>query len=184
MSLESLVSTYGYAAVVLGTFIEGEATVLLGGFAARLGILDLEWVVLAAFAGTFAADQFYFYLGRHGGVRLLDRRPGWKRKADRVLRLLHRHQTLVILSFRFIYGIRTVAPLMIGASGVSRIRYLLLDAASVAVWATLVGTLGYLFGFAIERLLEDIRVGLLVVLLVLAVAAGAIYYLRVRSRGA
>jgi membrane protein DedA with SNARE-associated domain len=182
MMLESLISTYGYAAVVLGTFLEGETTVLLGGFAARHGLLELQWVVLAAFAGTLAADQFWFYLGRHGGMRLLERRPAWKRKAGRVLRLMHDHQTLVILSFRFVYGIRTVAPFVIGASGVSRLKYLLLDAASVAVWATLVATLGYLFGFAIDRLLEDIRIGILTVLVVVGAAIGAVYYLRARSR--
>lgn len=35
MSLEELISTYGYAAGGIGTFLEGETILILGGFAAH-----------------------------------------------------------------------------------------------------------------------------------------------------
>ncbi|SPD74464.1 hypothetical protein PITCH_A230150 [uncultured Desulfobacterium sp.] len=37
MSLEEIISTYGYAAIVAGTFFEGETILVIGGFAAHRG---------------------------------------------------------------------------------------------------------------------------------------------------
>jgi membrane protein DedA with SNARE-associated domain len=63
------------------------------------------------------------------GKEFIDKKPGWKSKADRVLKLLDKYHTLFILGFRFLflYGIRTVAPFVLGASGISPIRYLALN---------------------------------------------------------
>ena len=155
--LESLVATYGYAAVLIGTFLEGETVLVLGGFAAHRGYLDLPWVVAAAFAGTVAGDQLYFYLGRLHGRSWLARRPAWQRESERVLALLHRHQTLVILGFRFLYGVRTVSPFVIGMSRVSPLRFTILNAVGAAVWAVAIGGLGYVFGHALEAVLGEVQ---------------------------
>jgi membrane protein DedA with SNARE-associated domain len=37
--LESLIDTYGYPAVLVGTFFEGETVLVLGGFASHRGYL-------------------------------------------------------------------------------------------------------------------------------------------------
>jgi len=52
MSLEEIISNYGYAALLIGTFIEGETILVLAGFAAHRGYLDLPLVVTCAFIGT------------------------------------------------------------------------------------------------------------------------------------
>jgi len=63
MTLEYLISHYGYVALVIGTFLEGESVLIVAGFAVHLGYLKLQWVILAAFAGSVAGDQLYFFLG-------------------------------------------------------------------------------------------------------------------------
>ena len=108
ISLGGLISTYGYAAIAVGTFFEGETVLVLGGFAAHQGYLNLSWVVISAFAGTLCGDQLYFYLGRSQGTNVLEKRPYWRSKSKRVFNLLHRHQFLVTVGFRFLYGLRTV----------------------------------------------------------------------------
>ena len=70
MSLEELVANYGYLAIVIGTFLEGETILVLGGFAAHRGFLELPWVMLCAFLGSMAGDQTFFYIGRRNGGRL------------------------------------------------------------------------------------------------------------------
>jgi membrane protein DedA with SNARE-associated domain len=157
MDFEYLLPAYGYAAVLVGTFFEGETILVLGGFAAHRGYLQLPWVMLAAFAGTLAGDQLYFHIGRTRGARLLERRPGWRRKAGRVLALLDRHPALFIIGFRFVYGMRTVSPFAIGMSSVSRGRFTVLNATGAALWAVSVGTLGYVFGHAMELALEEVK---------------------------
>ena len=67
VSLEELVRNYGYIIIVIGTFLEGETILVVAGFLAYSGYLQLPFVILAGFAGTFAGDQLYFYLGRYQG---------------------------------------------------------------------------------------------------------------------
>jgi membrane protein DedA with SNARE-associated domain len=182
MSLEDLVSTYGYAAIVIGTFLEGETILILGAFAANLGYLSLEWVIVSGFLGGIFGDQLYFYLGHFQGRKFLERLPRWKRQSARVLDLLARHQTLLILGFRFVYGIRIITPLLIGASRVKPLYYLLLDGIGCAVWATLIAYLGYLFGSTLEIILGDIKHYELLVFGIIAAVGGLVWLIRFGKR--
>lgn len=157
MSPEQLIQDYGYVAVLIGTFLEGETILVLGGLAAHLGYLELEWVILAAFAGSFFGDQLYFYIGRHWGPRIIAKRRSWQLNAEKVYRHLHRHQNLLILTFRFYYGLRNVTPFAIGASQVSRVRFLVLNVIGAVIWAVALAVLGYLFGEAGRLFLSDFQ---------------------------
>jgi len=67
--LENLLQHFGYPALALGTFLEGEMSLLLAAYLALRGILQIELVMLFAFLGTYASDQLWFHLGRrHGRV--------------------------------------------------------------------------------------------------------------------
>jgi membrane protein DedA with SNARE-associated domain len=118
MTLEYLITHYGYVALVIGAFLEGEAILVVAGFAVHLGYLKLQWVMLAAFIGSVAGDQFYFFLGRVRGEAFLKKRPRWQAKVQKVWKLLDRYRTLMILGFRFAYGLRTVTPFAIGLSNI------------------------------------------------------------------
>jgi len=83
---------------------------VLAGLAAHQGYLTLGGVIAAAFLGSLWGDQLFFYLGRKHRQAVLAKRPAWKTKAEKVHKLMSRYQTPMILSFRFLYGLRTVAP--------------------------------------------------------------------------
>ncbi|HBH61117.1 MAG TPA: DedA family protein [Nitrospiraceae bacterium] len=157
MSLESIIQTYGYWALMIGTFFEGETILVIGGFAAHRGYLSLPLVILAAFIGTLAGDQLYFFIGRKKGNAFLDKRPSWKPHMEKVRILLERYQALLILGFRFLYGLRTVTPFVLGMSRVKTANFIMLNVVGALVWAALFGTGGYLFGAALEIFLEDIK---------------------------
>jgi len=156
-SPEQLITSYGYAALFIGTVLEGETILILAGFLAHRGYLTLPLVVGTALLGSFAGDQLFFYLGRSRGGAFLTRRPHWHPRAERVKRLLQRHPLLIVLGFRFVYGMRTVTPLVIGASGFPVSRFVLLNLLGAAIWSLLVGSAGYLFGQALELVLADLR---------------------------
>ena len=157
MSLEELVINYGYITVLIGTFLEGETILIIAGFLAHRGYLELPFVITAAFVGSFLGDQLYFYIGRIKGMEFIDNRPGWKSKTNQVFMLLDKHQILLILGFRFIYGIRTVTPFVLGSSGISPIRYFALNFCGALIWAIVIGVLGYYFGHALEMLVGEIK---------------------------
>lgn len=183
--LQQLIESYGYWAILIGTFLEGETILILGGFAAQRNYLELHWVMLAAFTGSFLGDQLYFYIGRRYGPRLIAKRLSWQANADKVYRLLERHQTFLILTFRFYYGLRNVTPFVIGASQVAKGRFFVLNAIGAAVWALALGSGGYLFGHAFQAIIDDlVRIELYVFagLIVLALAIWAVSLVRRRRR--
>jgi len=155
--LESLLSHYGYPILFIGTFLEGETVMVLGGLAAHLGYLSLDRVIACGFCGTLLGDQLGFFLGRRHGKTLLARYPSWQARTQGVFDKLDQHQNLLILGFRFVYGLRTVTPFAIGMSGVSYLRFILLNLTGAGIWAISIGLAGYYFGQAVEALLGDIK---------------------------
>jgi len=148
-----LIQQYGYFAILLGTFLEGETILILGGVAAHLGSLDLSLVILTAFLGSSAGDQLYYFIGRWKGQRLLNHFPRWVGSAQKVFRLLERHKNVVILSFRFFYGLRNVTPFALGISRVETSRFVALNLIGAALWAVSFAIIGFLIGEAHERIL-------------------------------
>lgn len=175
MSLETLISTYGYPAIAVGTFFEGETILVLAGFASHRGYLELQWVVVSAFLGTLFGDQLYFFLGRVKGTKALKNRPHWMASSERVLDLLRRHQLSLILGFRFLYGLRTVTPFLLGASGIPPFRFLVLNVVGAFLWAVSIGVSGYLFGHVLELLIGKVEHYELLLFVTLAVAGAVIW---------
>jgi membrane protein DedA with SNARE-associated domain len=187
MDLEYLIREYGYLAILVGTFLEGETILVLGGLAASLGYLDIQGVMIAAFLGSFSGDQLYFHVGRHYGPRIVARRLSWQESAEKVYHILRRHQDFLILTFRFYYGLRNVTPFAIGAAGVDWLRFLVLNGVGAVVWSIALAYLGYVFGEALTRYLPDFRKyeGILLLAVIgagVAVWAWVLVRHRVRSR--
>jgi membrane protein DedA with SNARE-associated domain len=183
MSIESIVDTYGYLAVLIGTFVEGETVLVLGGFAAHRGYLNLQGVVLAAFIGSFCGDQLFFFLGRRHSQTILAKRPSWKARLDKAKNLLERFGTPFILAFRFLYGLRTVSPFMIGMSSIPTPKFVLLSAVSAFVWACGVGAGGYFFGHALEIAIGDVKHYEVQIFGIIAIAGASIWSLYFYRRG-
>lgn len=141
--LPQLIVKYGYWAILVGTFIEGETVLLLGVMAVMQGYLKLPGVIFMSFLGVLGSDQLYFHLGRWKGKTWLEKRPRLHRKADKALGWLRRYERLFILGFRFVYSVRVVTPVLIALSGVSAWVYLCYNLISCAVWAIVFGVLGY-----------------------------------------
>lgn len=157
MSIAALVSQYGYLAVALGCILEGETVLLMAGFAAHRGLLDLPAVLVVAWLSSFAGDQFWFVAGRRHGAALVARFAGVQRVLPRVQRLIRTHQDALVLGVRFMVGVRVAGPILMGWSGVPAPRFLVLNLLGAALWTAVVGGGGYFFGQLLERVLPDLR---------------------------
>lgn len=155
--LQNFLNEFGYFALFLGTFFEGETILVLAGFLAFRGYMDLNMVIVVAFCGSYAGDQLWYFMGRKHGRKLLARKPRWQLMGDKALRLVRKHPDLWVLSFRFVYGLRTVMPVAIGMSGYPPARYLVLNGIGAAVWAAALGSAAYHFGAVMEGLLGNIK---------------------------
>lgn len=155
MDVAGFIETYGYVAIILGMFLEGELILILAGIAAFQGHLALPAVIVAATLATVAGDHMYFFAGRKYGVSLLARFPAMHSRAGRMQALVYRHHLPLILSIRFLYGLRTTGLVALGMSPVPASRFLMLSSVSAAAWAVLVCTLGYVFGQTLQTLLAS-----------------------------
>lgn len=122
------------------------------------------------------------YIGRIKGKNAIEKRPHWKANSEKVLKLLNKHQVWLILGFRFLYGLRTVAPFLIGASNVSPIRFLILNIIGASLWAVIIGTMGYLFGQTLEIIIGDIKRYELLVFVMLTGVGMLIWLIHIRKK--
>jgi membrane protein DedA with SNARE-associated domain len=185
MDLHAFIATYGYWAVALGCVFEGETLLLLAGFAASRGHLDIFAVLGIAAACGFIGDQAFFWLGRTHGPAVLARFPSMERKSERVFRLIERYQAWVIVGVRFAYGLRIAGPIIIGTSQISPLKFAIFNAIGALLWAPLIGGIGFLFGEAASAVLgeiQDIELWLLLGLAAAACLYMLLQHLRARSR--
>ena len=176
LSLAELVHHFGAIGVGLGAGLEGETAVLIGGIAAHHGLFSPFAAWIAAWLGSFLADQCFFLLGRwrRGSkwVRLVSAKPAF----GRAIGLIERYPFAFCIVFRFIYGMRVAGPIAIGLSGVRARVFLLLNFISAAVWAAVFTALGFYFGHTVELILRRIFSPLHVVLIAALIGFGGISF--------
>ncbi|EAB3277104.1 DedA family protein [Salmonella enterica] len=156
MDINTLITHYGYAALVIGSMAEGETVTLLGGVAAHQGLLKFPLVAAAVALGGMMGDQLLYLLGRCYGGKILRRFPRYHTKIRRAQKMIQRHPYLFVIGTRFMYGFRVVGPLLIGASHLPPKIFLPLNIVGALIWALLFTTLGYLGGEVIAPWLHDL----------------------------
>lgn len=157
-TLEYLIRTYGYVALLIGTFFEGETILIIGGLSAHSGYLQLPLVMAVAFIGSFSGDQVFFFIGRARGKDLIARHPRWCSRVERIHGIIERYHDLIMLGFRFVYGIRMLTPIVIGINHrIKTGRFIILNAIGAVLWAVLGSGGGYIFGAALEVVMKDMK---------------------------
>lgn len=181
MPFEKVIETYGYWAIFLGTLFEGEIFVVIAGFLAHHGYLQLKLVILFALLGSLLGDQFYFYLGRRKGRKFLEKRPTWKKKIDKIQHCLEKHQNLLMLGFRLFYGFRTITPFVIGLSGIGARKFSSLNAIRAFIWAIVVSIAGFIFGKTLNLVLDELKhyeINVIVAILMIGIVIWTIQFYR------
>ena len=185
--MQDLIADFGYIAIFIGTFLEGETVLALGGVAAAHGYLSFTMVLCVAIVGGFLGDQTCFWVGRRYGARVLARYPGLAAKAPRVQNLVRRWDAMAVILLRFCYGLRIAGPIVIGTCGISPWRLALFNFIGVLIWAPLVTGIGYFAGQALEAWIGRMRhvqiVALMAVVLVAVVCWMLIVWRRTRRSG-
>lgn len=138
--LDALFRHYGYGAIFAGVLLEssglplpGESLLIAASlYAATTHHLAILLLVPAAAMGAILGDQIGYAIGRHVGVRVLER---WGRRvglsAERLelgRYLFRRYGGRVVFLGRFVAVLRTFAALLAGANRMPWPRFLLWNA--------------------------------------------------------
>ncbi|PYQ98512.1 MAG: hypothetical protein DMF96_10555, partial [Acidobacteria bacterium] len=111
-----------YLAIVLFAFLEGEIYYSKVCADAMIGKLSWAGVWCAGALGGSLGDQFWFYLLR-GRIHWLDRLPKLAKHRDAVRERVHAHEALMVLSGRFLPGLRTAIPIACAYANVGPLKF-------------------------------------------------------------
>ena len=145
MNPESILATYGYGTLFVGTLIEGETFLLSAAVLAAFGYLDWPPVIASAFAGAYLGDQLCFQLGRAGRRLPIRFGPSWQRRLCAAQRLFERHRFKILLGYRFLYGLRSAIPFAIGAARFPVRAFMALSGLGALVWVAVNCLAGAIF---------------------------------------
>ena len=120
----------------IGFFISGIILLTICSFLNAQDIVPLSIMLPSAFAGACVADHLGFYVGRWLGPRVHRTEFAKKRveKIEKVERFIRKYGAYSVLLGRLITSVRSVTPILIGASGFERARFTILDTTACAVW--------------------------------------------------
>jgi membrane protein DedA with SNARE-associated domain len=141
-----LLPKYGYVAVLLAAFWEGEATLIAAGALCGAGYLDWRITILAGAIGGAAGDQIYFYAAHERAARLIQKSKRLKHWYPKVQKFVLRHGTFAVLLSRFAAGLRITIPLVCATVGMSPRKYSPLNLISAFAWASLWVAISYQAG--------------------------------------
>lgn len=182
-TLLDLFAEYGYWVVFFGVMLEnaglpipGETILLAAGFASALGMFRLPVVMLIAATGAVIGDNIGYWVGYYYGRGFFEKFGRYllltPPRLARMDAFFDRHGSKTIFVARFITGLRVFAAVFAGASRMRWRTFFLYNVGGAIVWATVIATVGHLFGDSwplLERWIGRSGVILLVVVLLILV---------------
>ena len=167
----------------VGLLAPGEAALILGGFIAGQGEIDLLVLIPLAWVAAVAGDTTSYMLGRKLGRGFILRHgPKVKisaRHLETAERFFAAHGGKAIVIGRFVGVIRALAPFMAGASRMPLRRFLPFDVIGAGLWSTAFVVLGYLSWQSFDEAVAFAQRGKLALALLIVIAvAGFLAYRR------
>ena len=142
------------ATPLFGLFIPGQVIVIIGGFFAKKGILDLGDVIVIAAAGAILGDFTGYFLGRKYGPAFISKWGKYfffeKEQFEKTKRVMNRHTGKTLIMGRFHSLTRSFAPFVAGASNLGSLTFLLYNLIGGISWAVSLALLGFIFGQSYE----------------------------------
>ena len=155
--MDDYLAQYGYIAIVVGTFFEGETTVLLGGIFSRLQYMELHRVMLWAFMGTILGDYTFFFLGKSLGRNVIDKFDFLRSRIPLANKIILRYGNFILFLIRFFVGVRGIILLLLGCTDIKKRTFFLYSTLSALLWSVAVSLIGFLFGEVVYIFAHDIR---------------------------
>jgi membrane protein DedA with SNARE-associated domain len=129
-------SKYGYFAILVAAFWEGEAVLITAGTLCGAGYLDWRLTILAAAIGGSAGDQIYFYAAHERAARAINKSKRLRKWYPKISKFVLRHGTIAVLLSRFAAGLRITIPLVCATAGMPAKKYSTLNLVSGFAWAS------------------------------------------------
>jgi len=175
---QSFVEQYGYWAIFLWTFVEGESVFIAGAALAAAGVLEPWKVIVVAALGAFAGHLFFFALGRWKGMDIILAVPFLRTHYPKANKILDDYAHWSVFIFQYLYGTRMVAAVLFGCSSIDFWRFFFLQIINCISWAFIIYGVGHMIGIAIIEILDHFGANGLVVAISILLLVALLLYLR------
>ena len=127
---------FAEACVGLGLFVSGALLVIASSIVFENGLLSIEGISTLAFLGALLGDLAGFYVGKKIGPYFQETQFARKRKntIQRASKMIVNYGNYVVFLGRFLPAIRSVIPAMLGVTGFSSFKFLVLDVLACLLW--------------------------------------------------
>jgi membrane-associated protein len=173
----------GEAAIFIGFIFPGETAVLLGGFLASRGDLNLTALCVLVFVAAVIGDSIGYEVGKHLGPRVMSLGlfARHQTRLDSAQRMLRERGGWAVFAGRFTAFLRAVMP---GLAGLSRMRYgkfVVWNALGRLIWGVGFTLVGYFAGASYEKVAGTIGRGSAIVLAAIVIGLFVLWEVRRRS---
>jgi membrane protein DedA with SNARE-associated domain len=150
------ISTYGYVIIALYSFGGGMLGIIAGAVLASMGELEISIVLIVAGLSNMLGDIFLFYFGKTQKSEI--KNYNFFKKNIRKLAysriLVRKNDLIAIFIQKYLYGVKTIIPVILGLSNYNFNRFLILNFFATIVWSLSVG-FGTYFSAEIVRQFMD-----------------------------
>ncbi|MGB4863921.1 MAG: VTT domain-containing protein [Tepidiformaceae bacterium] len=190
--IEAIIKTVGYiglfaiifaeTGLLIGFFLPGDTLLLSAGLLIQQDKVGLElWILIPLLiAAAVIGDATGYQIGKHTGPRLFkreDSRLFHRDHLERAQRFYERHGGKTIILARFLAFVRTFAPTVAGAASMPYSKFVTYNIVGAALWVPSMTLMGYFFGKAIPPDLVELFFVAMVVAMVAASTAPALFHL-------
>ncbi|MDA0999800.1 MAG: DedA family protein [bacterium] len=193
--VEGYLAEFTYAGIFLVLLLCGlglplpeDIPIIISGYLAYLGIIDL-WAALGVnMAGVLVGDMFIFsmgyWIGPGASTKPILKRMLNRRRMEKVQGFFARHGKKTVFFGRFLSGLRAPTFLAAGITRMSPFQFLLLDGSAALLTVPILLFAAFYFGAQIDTLRALIGNVKAAVLLIFVVGAGGLalgWFLRRRK---
>lgn len=170
--------------LLVGFFLPGDSLLFTAGVlvAQAEPFVPLWAILLSVPVAAVLGDQCGYLIGRAAGPAIFER-PGAKRlgpaQLARAQEFFDKYGARTVVLARFVPVVRTIAPVMAGASGMKYRTFLTYNIIGGIAWGVVVPVLGYLLG-GIPFVRSHIEV-ILIGIVALSILPIAVNYARART---
>jgi len=129
-----------------GFFLPGDSLLLTVGVLGAVGYVDLTTLILFSILGAIVGDQLGYAMGRLSGVALARRFRFVRENVERASEFFDRYGGKAVVLARFVPVVRTFAPVVAGAAGMSYSRFTFSNILGAALWVSSITLAGYFVG--------------------------------------
>lgn len=149
--------TYGYIILLFYSFGGGLVGIVSAGVLSAFGEMNLLLSIGIASFGNIIGSTSLVYLGRYQKQELQKYLQKHKRKVALTQLWLRKFGIALIFANKYIYGFKTILPLVVGLSKYSFSKFFLWNTIASMIWGISLGLLGFFASNLAMRLFDSLK---------------------------